>query len=105
MKLVVFALLLSLAGNAVLAYLLINAGISLDHSRAQNSTLEKRAAVCLDAVNFGWRGRTDEEISNFSKFMVSRGVPSQHTGSVFSIGEIEFYISGGVVSSAKYMNP
>jgi hypothetical protein len=105
MKVLAAALVLCIAAIAYLAHRLVDAGISLDHSRSQTTLLRERAIVALDLLNAGWKERPEYEVEEFAKRVAGhRHIVVKREGSTFILGDIRFELSGGKVESVLYFS-
>lgn len=98
------ALAVSILVNAYLIYLLFDASISLEYSRMEQNFLHKRTLLSIEAINFAWRGRTLEEVDDFGNQAAMQGVIYKRDSSIITVGDIQFLLSKGIVSSVNYLS-
>lgn len=103
MKILAAALVLSLAACAYLAFRLLDAGVSLDHSRMQAGMVRERAVLAMDLLNAGFVRRQEKDVEDVAnRVAANRKAVVKRDGSALILGDIRFEFSNGEVKSVSF---
>lgn len=92
---------LLLAGNLYLAFLLIDAGVSLDGAKSEVDVLWKRRQEALAILNRDWVGRPASELDALAEDVESQGFLVSRDGETREIGDFLFEVEDGVVKEVR----
>lgn len=96
-RILTILLIVSVAANLYLGFLLLDAGIVLDNARSVADQLWDRREVALHIMRRDWIGRSADEVDDLAQELKREGVIVGVEGNVREIGEFLFYIDDGVV--------
>lgn len=94
---VVVLLILSLAGNVYLGFLLSNAGVIVDNAQSVADQLWYRREPALQIMRRNWVGRSASDVDELAEELNRRGVILGREGELREIGSFLFYVEDGVV--------
>jgi hypothetical protein len=100
-RLVWLALLFSVAGNAYLFYLLVDAGVSLDDARSEVDVLWNRRKETLKILQHDWVGKSVDELSDLEREAEAAGIPLGTEGENREVGDFIFYVERGTVVDVR----
>lgn len=95
--LLVVLLVLSLAGNLYLGFLLLDAGITLTYAESTSEQLWERRQLALEIMRRDWLGRSASEVDDFARELEKEGIMIGTDGEIREIGDFLFYVEDGVV--------
>lgn len=100
-KLLVAALLLSLAANVLLCGLLLDAGLTLDGAEVQAEVLRNRRREALLIIGHGWIGRRAIALDELARALEGKGVLVGRDGGTREIGDYFFDVEEGIVTGVR----
>lgn len=97
MKFTKVLLVLSVAANLGLAYLLLDSGVTVTHQASAREAVERSAAACLDVVRLDWMGRAESEVVALPQRLKGLGRPAgdlyvKREGEVLSVLDLAFRV-------------
>lgn len=93
----VVLLLLSLAGNLYLGFLVLDAGIALNDSQSVVDQLWDRRQLALEIMRRDWIGRPASEVDALARELEAGGSIVGREGETREIGDFQFYVEDGIV--------
>lgn len=97
----VILLVLSLAANLYLGFLLVDAGIIVDNAQTVAERLWDRRELALDIMRRDWVGRPASEVDALAEELGKEGFITGTEGEVREIGSFLFYVEDGVVVNVE----
>ena len=97
-----YFLIISVAVNILLGYLLPESGVTLDSSRTQYKHLESQSKVAVLLLNDVWSGKTRAELQGALESIKQKNMIVDEKEGNLVVGGVEFHISNNQINKVDF---